>query len=247
MMPPALYHKPAALDRETHRQWRLKPVEGYAFLRENNSLFVTVGEFADAGREYAIVFIPAGKDEDTGEDNLAPVAVLGLTHGENLYLKADGSWGADYLPAFVRRYPFAMAHLDKDTLAVCIDEGYAGFSQSEGERLFEDDGQPTQLLKNVHQFLENFEREAERTRMFCRELQDAGLLQPMRFDAQMPSGQSVTVDGFMAIDADKFNALPDAKILEMHKNGMLGLIHLQQASLGNLRRLAQRRAIAAAS
>jgi len=51
----------------------------------------------------------------------------------------------------------------------------------------------------------------------------------------------------MAIDADKFNALPDAKIVEMHKNGMLGLIHLQQASLGNLRRLAQRRAIAAAS
>jgi SapC protein len=247
MMPPALYKKPAALDRERHRQLRLNTVNNYAFLREMNSLFLTVGEFADAGREYPIVFIPAGKDESTGEENLAPVAVLGLAPGENLFLKPDGWWAADYLPAFARRYPFAMAHMDKDTLAVAIDEDYAGFSQTEGERLFEADGQPTQYLKNVHEFLENFEREAERTRLFCRELQQAGLLQPMRFDAQLPNGQSLGVDGFFAINADAFNALSDAKILAMHKNGMLGLIHLQQASLGNMRRLAQRRAAASAS
>jgi hypothetical protein len=247
MMPPALYKKPAALDREKHRQLRLNPVSGYGFLSGMNSLFVTVGEFADVAREYPIVFIPAGKDETSGEENLAPVAVLGLMQGENLFLKADGSWAADYIPAFVRRYPFAMAHVDKDTLAVCLDEDYPGFSQTEGGRLFEDDGQPTPTLKNVHEFLENFEREAERTRLFCRELQQAQLLQPMRFDAQMPGGESVTIDGFMAVDVEKFNALPDAKILQMHKNGMLGLIHLQQASLGNMRRLAQRRAVARAS
>jgi SapC len=247
MMPPALYKQPAALDRQKHRAWRLNPISSYAFLRELNSLFVTVGEFADAGREYPIVFIPAGKDEATGEENLAPVAVLGLTQGENLYLKADGSWAADYLPAFARRYPFAMARVDKDTLAVCLDESYAGFSQTEGGRLFEDDGQPTQTLKNVHEFLDNFEREAERTRLFCSELQKAGLLQPMRFDAQMPSGENVTVDGFMAIDVEKFNALTDEQIVQMHKSGVLGLIHLQQASMGNMRRLAQRRAAANAS
>jgi hypothetical protein len=99
----------------------------------------------------------------------------------------------------------------------------------------------------VHEFVENFEREAERTRMFCRELQKAELLQPMRFDAQMPNGESLVVDGFFAIDIEKFNALGDAKVLEMHKNGILGLIHLQQASLGNMRRLAQRRAAAKAN
>ena len=247
MMPPALYRNPAALDRERHRQLRLSPVNGYGFLRGMNSLFLTVGEFADAGREYPIVFIPAGKDEASGDENLAPVAVLGLTPGENLFLKSDDSWAADYLPAFVRRYPFAMAHVDKDTLAVCLDEGYAGFSQAEGERLFEADGQPTQNLKNIHEFLENFERESERTRLFCRELQQAELLQPMRFDAQMPSGESLAIDGFFAISVEKFNALSDAKILQMHKSGMLGLIHLQQASLGNMRRLAQRRAAARAN
>ena len=247
MMPPTLYKKPVALDRERHRKLRLQPVSAYGFLREVNSLFLTVGEFADAGREYPIVFVPAGKDEATGQENLAPVAVFGLGQGENLFLKPDGSWAADYVPAFARRYPFAMAHMDKDTLAVCMDEDYAGFSQVVGERLFEDDGQPTQTLKNLHEFLENFEREAERTRLFCRELQQAELLQPMRFDAQMPNGEKLTVDGFLAIDVEKFNALPDGKVLEMHKNGILGLIHLQQASMGNMRRLVQRRAVARAS
>jgi hypothetical protein len=241
MIPPNMYKKPVALDREKHRALRYSRIDGFAFASGMNSMFVTVGEFGDVGKEYPIVFIPAGKDEVTGQDQIAPVAVLGLANGENLFLKPDGSWTADYVPALLRRYPFAMARVDNDTLALCIDEAYGGFSQTSGERLMEADGQPTQALKNMREFLDEFEREAERTRLFCRELQQAGLLQSMRFDAKLPSGDGFSVDGFMAIDANKFNQLPDADILRMHRNGMLGLLHLQQASMGNMRRLAQRR------
>jgi len=247
MMPSNMYKQPVALDRDKHRNLRINATNDYGFMRGMNSVFVTVGEFVEVMKDYPIVFIPAGTDEATGAQQVAPVAALGLSNGENLFVRADGSWAADYVPAFIRRYPFGMGQIDKDTMAVCIDEAHTGFSQTQGDRLMEEDGSPTKWLKDMHQFLENYERDVENTRVFCRELQKLELLQTMRFDATMPGGEQVTVDGFLAINVEKFNQLPDAKILEMHRNGMLGLIHLQQASVSSMRRLAQRRAIARAN
>jgi hypothetical protein len=47
------------------------------------------------------------------------------------------------------------------------------------------------------------------------------------------------VDGFLAVDEKKFAALSDEKVLELHKNGALGLIHAHQISLRHMRRLVQ--------
>jgi hypothetical protein len=60
---------------------------------------------------------------------------------------------------------------------------------------------------------------------------------PMRFDATLPDGSTVSVDGFLTVDEKKLAELPDAKVLEFHKNGVLGLIHAHQISLRHMRRL----------
>ncbi|MGI9154960.1 MAG: SapC family protein, partial [Rubrivivax sp.] len=67
----------------------------------------------------------------------------------------------------------------------------------------------------------------------------ADLLTEMRFDATLPDGKTLTVDGFLAVDEKKFAALSDDKVLELHKNGALGLIHAHQISLRHMRRLVQ--------
>jgi hypothetical protein len=59
----------------------------------------------------------------------------------------------------------------------------------------------------------------------------------MRYDATLPDGSTLTVDGFYAVDQDKLNALSDDVVLEMHKSGLLGLVHAHYVSLGGMRRL----------
>lgn len=169
------------------------------------------------------------------------MAVLGLKRGENLYLKADGSWDAAYVPALLRSYPFAMVHTGENNYVVCFDKAWTGFSEQEGQRLFDEQGEATELMKGVQSFLEQVDVEMQRTRALCKRLVELELLQDMRFDAQLPDGQSLVVDGFLAINEQKLAELPDATVGELHRSGVLALIHAQLASMGMMRRLVERR------
>jgi hypothetical protein len=235
-----LYTNVVALDRVQHRNLRLKQrFDDLTPTASMNAVFVTAVEFPDVCREYPIVYVRAGKDEASGEDMIAPMAVLGLSQNENLYLQTGGGWRTPYVPAYLRRYPFGMAQLNAEQMAVCIDRAYPGFSETEGEPLFDGQGQPTKLLQDVQRFVEDYETEIQRTRAFCVELNKAGLFQDMRFDATLPGGQTLAVDGFLAIDEKKLAELPDAKVVEWHRNGLLGLVHAQQISMGLMRRLVE--------
>ena len=243
-----LYTNVVALDRVQHRTLRLaRRFTDLSPTASMNAVFVTAVEFPDICREYPIVYVRAGKDEATGEDMIAPMAVLGLAQNENLYLQAGGGWRTGYVPAYFRRYPFGMAQISPEQMAVCIDRAYPGFSETEGEPLFDDKGEPTALLTDIQRFVEGYETEIQRTRAFCAELQKAGLFQDMRFDATLPDGKTLGVDGFLAIDEKKLAELPDAKVLEWHRNGLLGLVHAQQISMGLMRRLVEWRLEAAAT
>jgi hypothetical protein len=239
----SFYQNVIPLDRVQHRG--LKLARGFNALprsRRMNAVFIVAAEFADACREYPIVYVPAGKDPRTNEDLIAPMAVLGLSQNENLYLQQDETWRAGYVPAFLRRYPFTMGQLSPEQIAICIDREGGALSETEGEPLFDANGQATQALQDVQRFVENFEQETQRTKQFCAELQKAGVLRPMRFEATMPDQEKVAAEGFLAIDEEKLAQLPDAKVLEWHRNGILGLVQAQRISLGLMRRLAEWRA-----
>ena len=77
--------------------------------------------------------------------------------------------------------------------------------------------------------------------MLGRALIDLDLLQTMRFDATLPDGKTLTVDGFLAVDEKRLADLAHAKVVELHKNGVLGLIHAHLFSLGLMRALVERR------
>jgi hypothetical protein len=222
----------------------LKMRTDYALLTQAaglNSVFLNAVEFADSCREFPIVFVRTGEGKDGKPAPLAPLAVLGLTAGENLFLK-DNRWVGEYAPAYLRRYPFAMARVEEgsDQVAVCFDQQWEAFSD-DGEPLFDDKGEATELLNNLVKFLDSFEMEVERTRVACQLLDEAGVLEPMRFEAQMEGGQKVEVDGFLAVNNEKLQQLPDAKVLELHKAGLLQVLEMHRLSLANMGRLAAKR------
>jgi len=235
-----MYGSLVPLDRSLHQNLRLNTdlpvVSRVAGL---NSLFLAVVEFAEACKEYPIVFVRVGEVPADGKQAVAPLAVLGLKTGSNLFVK-DNSWTGNYVPAYLRRYPFSMARIDQesDSMAVCYDSEWAGFSQTEGTMLFGADNEPSEFLKNVQNFLESFEQEAERTRLICQQLNELDLFREMRFEATLASGDKLDVDGFLAVDEKKLAELPDDKVLQLHRSGLLSLLEMHRVSMGNMSRLA---------
>lgn len=237
MINPDLHKKPVALDRVAHRTLKVRrdqtSLQAAAGL---NAFFVTAAEFADACKEYPIFFLRAGTDQD-GKPLCAPVTVFGLTKGENLFWR-DGRWNARYVPALLRAYPFAMAPTgENQPYVMCFDETSPVMSTDAGEPLFNEAGEPTPFLEEMRQFAERVEIEVERTKVAGRKLMEMGILQDRRFDATLPDGSKLSVDGFMGVDEEKLKSLSDAQVLELHRNGLLPLLHLHLVSMSNMGQL----------
>lgn len=240
MSNPPMYGNLVPLDRELHRKLRLNTeLSTVDKLAQMNSMFLAAVEFNDACKEFPIVFVRVGDAPADGTPQaIAPLAVFGLKPGSNLFVK-DGKWTANYAPAYMRRYPFVMARVNEDEWAVCIDSEWAGFNETEGTMLFSEDGQPTEFTVNAKDFIESFERESERTREFCALLQSMDLLRDMRFEATLGSGEKIDVNGFLAIDEEKLAKLPDDKVVQLYRNGVISLIEMHRVSMANMSRLAQ--------
>jgi hypothetical protein len=230
------YEKPVLLDRDRHRKLRVAASHGFGFARRANSLYLASVEFAAACREYAIVFTRAGNGK------IAPVAMLGLRARENLFVDDEERWTGTYVPAFVRRYPFVLAELSGPGMGVCIDEAFAGFSDSEGEALFDAQGNNTPFLQNALDFLDRYQREYRRTEIFCERLERAGLLREMDARADLVDGRSFTVGGLLVVDERKLMALPDAAVLALFRAGELQLVCMHLVSLANMKQLVDRMA-----
>ena len=231
-----LHRQPTALDSALHRGLKLRlPVTDWSVARQLNAIFVSAIEFGDTCREFPIVFVRAGKEPD-GREAVAPIAVLGLTHNENLYLSGE-RWRAQSMPAVLRNYPFGIGRLDEQRFAICLDMAYAGVDAPDGQPLFTPEGEKTPLLAQATTALESLEADIQRTRVIGHRLVELDLLREMRFDATLPDGRKHSVDGFLTVDDRKVTDLPEAVVMELHRNGVLGLIHLHWVSLANMRRL----------
>ena len=231
-----LHRQPVGLDSALHRNLKLKvPITDWGVAKNLNALFVAAVEFGDVCREFPIVFVKAGLEPD-GTDAIAPIAVLGLTQNENLYVSGE-RWRAQYMPAILRMYPFCIARIDDERFAVCLDMAFSGVNQSEGQTVFDADGKPGELVTTMQKELETLEAEIQRTRLVGKRLLQLGLLREMRFDATLPDGRQHSVDGFLTVDDVKATQLPDDVVAELHRSGVLGLMHLHWVSMGNMRRL----------
>jgi len=236
MINQTLHRQPAALDSAQHRNLKLRlPITDWSLAKNLNAIFVAAAEFGDVCREFPIVFVKAGKEPD-GSEAIAPIAVFGLTPTENLYVAGE-RWRAQYMPAVLRAYPFCIARIDDQRFAICVDTAFAGTSVLEGQALFTEAGEQAELLKQMTTHLEALETEIQRTRLVGKRLLELDVLREMRFDATLPDGRQHTVDGFLTVDDKKMTELPDSVVGELHRSGILGLVHLHWVSLGNMRRL----------
>jgi SapC len=113
-------------------------------------------------------------------------------------------------------------------------------NEAEGQPLFDDKGEPAELTQHALRFMESLHNEYQVTEQFCALLQEHQLLEGMDVSAPVPGGkpdERLSVGGFLAVNEDKLRAVPDATILEWHKNGALPLIYAHLLSLRNFNKL----------
>jgi len=242
--PPFGYKAVVPLNR-TQKIRLLKPGETPEFARGLNAIPISYTEFAIVVREYPIVFAAIG-----GNNQFAPVAVLGMVQGENLY-DQKGKWAPNvYVPAYARRFPFCMTKVTLDKVEqrdrlICVEKSY--IDEKAGESLFDAKGQAIPKWKEIEGLLTQFEIDLERSREMCGILADYGLLEPFTMQAKLSKGGSpMAMTGMHRVAEAKIEHLNAAQLKNLVKKGILSRVYTHLLSLDNFAKLLDRKATKAA-
>jgi len=219
------------ISSKDHAQWKARQVDHAKFVDGQNAIPLTSDEFAQASRFYPIVF-------STGETPV-PLALMGLNEGVNTAIDDDGKLrGPVYVPAYIRRYPFLLARLNPDAeeMSLCFDPTSEVVGKfKDGEALFEK-GEPSETLKQVMQFCEQFEQAGARTQAFMKELAELDLLMEGEVSIQPPgSDKPFVYRGFQMVDETKLRDLRGDTLRKISQNGMLPLLYAHLFSLQLMR------------
>lgn len=229
------YDKPVILNREAHKNLKVRPVPSFSYAAKVNSVPLTANEFAFAARQLPILFV------DDGRGGSTPVALLGLRNDENLFVDDDGRWTGQYIPAFIRRYPFVLIERENpQTITVGIDEGFPGFNTDEGEALFDAEGKEAEPLKRAMGFLTAYQVEARKTMDFMAELKRLDLLIPRALQVAPKEGGKYKMDGFTVVDEAKLQKLSDEDAGKLTRSGYMGWIYMHLLSVNNMSELSTR-------
>lgn len=241
--PPFGYGEIVPLQKD--RRIRLPaPGEVPEFCRKTNAVPISFSEFAVAYRDYPLAFIST----DAGQ-TFSPVAVLGVTGGENLFLR-EGRWeSAVYFPAYLRRYPFCMARVTLNSVEqadrlICVEKA---FLSDTGEAMFDDAGAPLQRWLPIEKLLREYESDIEHARQMCAILSDYALLEPFTLQASLKSG-TMNFGGMYRVDEKRLEFLNAPQHKTLLRKGIMGRIYAHLMSLDNFARLvARKEAMAAAT
>lgn len=223
---------------KTQKVRLLAPGEVPEFVQKGNAIPVSLTEFQPVARDYPIVF--------TGTpEALAPVAVLGLSGGENLFF-AEGRWASGvYIPAYARRYPFCMAKVNvnqvqqKDRL-ICVEKAWI---DDNGEAMFDAKGEPSARWKDLERLLGEYEADLERSREMCSILSDYGLFEPFTMQANLrDQKQPLQMTGMFRVAEKNLENLNAAQLKNLMRKAILPRIYMHLMSLENFGRLLDRKA-----
>lgn len=216
---PLGYRSLTPLIAERHSDLRYAGGGGYAFARGINAVPLLAEEFGLAQAHYPILFPLAAP--------YLPLALLGARQGQNDFVGENGRWrkGA-YVPAYVRRHPFMLAtaqgHPDRRLL--CADLSAEGFGATEGAGpLFDDQGGPTPVSKQILEFCQRYDVAEQRTRATVHQLASLGVLEPGAISVKR-GDETFRVDGFQVISQKRLNALDDQTLAGFTRRGVLPLI-----------------------
>lgn len=216
---------------ERHGRKKIKTIQNFDFAKDINMASIMVHEFSRASSTYPIVFV-----EDKRKDQFKPVVLLGLEDGENLFIQ-DDKWQASYIPAIIRRYPFALAATGEEgRFTVCIDEQSDLLTDLDGQALFNDNGEPAEPLERVKRYLAELQQMDRFTEDFCKYLSEKNMFAPLNMRIRL-GNEMRNVTGAYIVNEERFNALSDETFIEMRSKKYVPVVYAHLSSLSQIERL----------
>ncbi len=225
---PMLFSKIEALDSKNHKDTVILRDVNYSYAKETHSVPAVIGEVPLLSGTYPVAFVKL-KD-----DSYSLVTVLSFSENSNAYIDDDGNWLAQYVPSYIRQYPFAAVRVegDEENKVMCLDPNAPHFDTStgkeeSGQNLFDDEGNPGEILKIGIKLVEEFDLSIRQTKEFCDELAKSDLIEKRQENSEYGNMQ------FYGIKVDEIKNVSEEKISEWQKKGylniLLHLLHSQRA------------------
>ena len=230
-----------AISKDKHKEMVLKRPVNFEFLRSQIFAAICNYELASCATWLPIVFI-----KDNGK--ISPFALMGLEHRKNLLVNAKGQWTISFFPSVFASHPFKIgketkqddANLVKEnapSVLVFFDDNSFIRSDGDGERLFNDDGSETPILKHYIELLSKMESSRQQLDVSCSILEHSSVLEPFEVEIVSDAEAKPKLKGLLRVNPEKFKALDDKQFIEMRKTNTLDLIYAHLFSMGGLERL----------
>lgn len=215
----------AAISRERHANKAWRRYTDYHFAARETLLPLVIAELSRAAVNMPTALI-------SQEDGFKLVAVTALAPGKNLFVAPSGQWLGNYVPAVLRGYPFRLIRpQNAQDPVLCIDEDSGLLTEDDdGESFFDAQGNPTELVKQIMDFLAQVEHSRVATDLAVAAIAEAGLIEPWPMKLKK-DGQEVEVTGLHRVSEAKFHALDDEAFIKLRHAGALSIAVLQMVSM----------------
>ncbi|ALO44771.1 SapC family protein [Pseudohongiella spirulinae] len=216
--------------RDKHGDMRWRPVASFQFAAQDAVAALVVQEVPSAIMSFPVAFL-------ISDDRYIPVALMGVTSGQNLFVAPDGEWLADYIPAVYRSYPFRLMEKNPDEYVLCVD-GASGLLHRgiEGERFFQDSGEPSARVSEILELLTRIERDRKTTATACAALEKHGLIEPWPLTVQ-DGDEELQVGGLHRINEASLYQLSPECLCELRDSAALMLAYAQLFSVQHIHKL----------
>ena len=216
---------PISQSRHNTKHW--KRYTSYAFAASDAIVPLVGPELPKASMSMPIAFIEQA-------EQFLPVALMGVEQGHNLFVVPDGRWAGNYVPAFLRSYPFGLMKTEDGEFVLCFDEASGLIADgAHGEAFFNEDGTPAKAVAEILGFLQEVEKGRHYAQTTCEMLKRHGLIQPWPITLKTQTGGQ-QIAGLYRIDEVALNALSGDTLKELQQAGALAMVYCQLLSMQHL-------------
>jgi len=221
------------VDKNKHAKLKFKPLSNFSFAAKILSAPLAANELSAASKYYPVVF--SSPEQADSSSPAAPLAIFSFIVDNNPFVDKQGKWSVPYIPAYIRRYPFAMAAVgESDKYALMLDLDALHVKADDGELLFGDEGKPSPVLERAQDFLKKHQRAVVSTQGLMEQLEKADVLVPYQF-AVGNKDNPRKIRGFRVVDTKKLAALDDATLAAWVRSGVMSLVYSHLASMVNIK------------
>jgi SapC protein len=230
------------LNNITHKDLRVINRYGAEFGDNVGTVLTVPTEYEEIQREYPIFF---RKDPATGE--YQSIVLLGFSKDENLFLDGD-RWDASYVPGIIARGPFLIGFQrqesdgeTRDAPVIHVDLDHPRVSQTDGLPIFKPQGGNSPYLDRVASILNGIREGLEISKAMFAAYAELDLIEPVKVEVKTNAEETYSLLGLHTLNREKLAALDGASLERLNKAGFLRGAYLVIASVGNVRRLMERK------